>query len=126
MFELILTFSLAFAVATSATGSAFDESPISVGFRGISQSSIKLPPPHQSPPPTEEPFFTLKVEVPPPPVPGSEKGMVSRFEHCLPLFLAISIEECLRLTPKEETLDEYRLKTGQSVTVGHRDFFQLV
>lgn len=91
----------AFAVATSATGSAFDETPISAGFRGISQSSIKLPS-HQSPPPTEEPFFTLKVEVPPPPVPGSEK--------------AISIEECLRLTPKEETLDEYRLKTGQSVT----------
>jgi len=91
----------AFAVATSATGSAFDETPISAGFRGISQSSIKLPS-HQSPPPTEEPFFTLKVEVPPPPMPGSEK--------------AISIEECLRLTPKEETLDEYRLKTGQSVT----------
>jgi len=71
--EKLFTVFLAFAVATSATGSAFDETPISAGFRGISQSSIKLPS-HQSPPPTEEPFFTLKVEVPPPPMPGSEKG----------------------------------------------------
>lgn len=97
---------VAFLASTSVTGSAFDESPISVGFRGISQSSLKLPSPHQSPQPTEEPFFTLKVDVPPPPVPGSDK--------------AISIEDCLRLTPKEEILDEYKLKSGQSVPASRK------
>jgi len=75
----------------------FDESPISAGFRGISHSSIKVTG-HPSPPPTEQPFFTLQLDM----------GMP----------FSSSIDDVIKLVPKEEALDDYKLKDGRVVTVG--------
>ena len=74
----------------------FDESPISAGFRGISHSSIKVTG-HPSPPPTEQPFFTLQLDM----------GMP----------FTSSIDDAIKLVPKEEPLDDYKLKDGRVVTV---------
>lgn len=80
----------------------FDDSPISAGFRGISHSSIKVTG-HPSPPPTEQPFFTLQMDM----------GMP----------FVNSIDDLIKLVPKEEALDDYKLKDGRVVTVRESCFF---
>ena len=80
--------------ATTATG--LDHSPVSAGFRGLSHSSIKVAG-HASPPPTEQPFFTLQLDVASP--------------------LNKNLDDAVRAITKEEQLEGYKLKSGDVVTV---------
>ena len=73
----------------------FDVTPISSGFRGLSHSSIKVTG-HASPPPTEQPFFTLQLDVASP--------------------LNKTLDDAIKSIQKEEQLEGYSLK-GSIVTV---------
>ena len=84
-----------------AVGKGFDESPISLGFRGSSHSSIKVLG-HPCPPPTEQPFFTLQLEM----------GMP----------FVSTIDDIIKQLSREEALDDYKLKDGRVVTVSFSYF----
>ena len=83
------------SVNTGTDTGAYDISPISSGFRGLSHSSIKVAN-HASPPPTEQPFFTLQLDVASP--------------------LNKTIDDAIKAIPKEENLEGYQFK-GSNVTV---------
>ena len=83
------------------SGGAYDVSPISSGFRGLSHSSIKVAN-HASPPPTEQPFFTLQLDVASP--------------------LNKTIDDAIKAIPKEENLEGYQFK-GSNVTVSRNSKF---
>jgi len=82
---------------TGTSGQSFDSSPISEGFRGLSHSSIKIAGNHPSPPPTEQPFFTLQLDI------------ASPFSK--------NIDDVIKNIPKEENLEDYKLKDGNVVAV---------
>ena len=84
--------------SVTCSSEPFDQSsPISEGFRGLSHSSIKIQGNHSSPPPTEQPFFTLQLDVASP--------------------LSRDIHDVIKNIPKEENLEDYKLKDGTVVTV---------
>jgi len=79
--------------SVTCSSEPFDQSsPISEGFRGLSHSSIKIQGNHSSPPPTEQPFFTLQLDVASP--------------------LSRDIHDVIKNIPKEENLEDYKLKDG--------------
>ena len=80
------------AVGGGSVTTSFDSSPISEGFRGLSHSSIKIQGNHSSPPPTEQPFFTLQLDI------------ASPFSK--------NIDDVIKNIPKEENLEDYKLKDG--------------
>ena len=84
--------------SVTCSSEPFDQSsPISEGFRGLSHSSIKIQGNHSSPPPTEQPFFTLQLDVASP--------------------LSRDIHDVIKNIPKEENLEDHKLKDGTVVTV---------
>lgn len=82
-----------------ANNTAFDVSPISSGFRGLSHSSIKVAQ-HASPPPSEQPFFTLQLDVASP--------------------LNKTLDDAIKSIPKEEQLEGYTLKDHGVVHVSFK------
>lgn len=87
--------------SVTCTSEPFEQSsPISEGFRGLSHSSIKISGNHSSPPPTEQPFFTLQLDVASP--------------------LSRNIDDVIKNIPKEENLEDYKLKDGTVVTANRK------
>ena len=91
---------------TGNSGQSFDTSPISEGFRGLSHSSIKIAGNHPSPPPTEQPFFTLQLDIASP--------------------LSKNIDDVIKNIPKEENLEDYKLKDGTVIAVSSRTLDYLI